>query len=121
MQLREDVFLMQKKYNALYGFAQAFSGVAYEGPGWITPWKNQFSDDWVLSSTCTDLYRGNGEDFTKPGVDLSLGMQLASNLNINNHFAPPSDWACAEIIVVNERLNENEIQCVEDYFSCKYD
>eukprot|EP01084_Bolivina_argentea_P302591 522327_1 len=99
------------QYNGLFGFDGARSGVAHVGNGWITDEVDHFGNDWVLSSQCKDLYRGNGQDFTNPAM---VGANaLASNLDINHHYGHDSDWACAEIIVVNERLSDNEIQCVK--------
>eukprot|EP01083_Nonionella_stella_P283100 963474_1 len=110
-----------KLFNGLYGFWWGKSGMAHE-TGWITQdTQSEFGDNWVLSSQRLDLYRGNGIVLSLPG---KIGSALASNLDINNGQAIPdeeSDWACGEIIVVNEKLSDNEIQCVEDYFSCKYD
>eukprot|EP01084_Bolivina_argentea_P302590 522326_1 len=98
------------QYNALFGFHTDWAGVGHEG-NWITDHVDRFGDDWVLSSQRKDLYRGNGQDFTNPAM---VGANaLASNLDINHHYGHDSDWACAEIIVVNERLSDNEIQCVK--------
>eukprot|EP01084_Bolivina_argentea_P265605 450278_1 len=110
------------QYNALFGFHtdsnnKACSGVAYEGNGWIADFVDRFGNGWVLSTECKNLYRGNGIDLSNGLV----GSPVASNLDINDHYGQDSDWACAEIIVVNEELSPYEIECVEDYFSCKYD
>ena len=32
-----------------------------------------------------------------------------------------SDFACAEILVFNDKLNLDEILCIEEYFGHKYD
>eukprot|EP01084_Bolivina_argentea_P302592 522328_1 len=108
--IQRSRILDARQYNGLFGFYHAKSGVAHEG-SWITDWVDRFGNDWVLSSQCKDLYRGNGQDFTNPAM---VGANaLASNLDINHHYGHDSDWACAEIIVVNERLSDNEIQCVK--------
>eukprot|EP01084_Bolivina_argentea_P124823 221189_1 len=121
---RRDRILDAREYNGLYGFFGGVSGVAHEN-AWITQSaQSEFGDSWVLSSTCKDLYRGNGQDLTLIGA---VGNPAASNLDINYKYKyiwqgdQSSDWACGEIIIVNERLSPLEIQCVEDYFSCKYD
>eukprot|EP01084_Bolivina_argentea_P032095 59376_1 len=115
-----------KQFDGLYGFWGRQSGLAREGT-WITlSGPSNFGNNWVLSSQRLDSYRGNGVDLTLSG---RVGFAVASNLDINNCddtlrgncASENSDWACGEIIVVNEKLNDNEIQCVEDYFSCKYD
>eukprot|EP01084_Bolivina_argentea_P265606 450284_1 len=112
------------QYNALFGFhsgpnpPNGYSGVAHEG-NWITDYADHFGNDWVLSSQRKNLYRGNGQDLSNGFV----GSPVATSIAIHNgpSASEVSDWACGEIIVVNEKLSDNEIQCVEDYFSCKYD
>eukprot|EP01083_Nonionella_stella_P109132 317880_1 len=117
-----------KQYNGLFGWSWGCAGVAFEGDAYISDTYNTCLDDptltefpideWLLSTTCTDLYRGNGEDLTKPGVK---GTVVPSNVGIPDQAGQFSDWACSEIIIVNERLSTGEIECVEWYFSSKYD
>ena len=113
-----------KDVNALFGFWEGKSGVAYES-GWLTQNEiSQFGNNWVLSSQQTDLYRGNGIDLTTG----SSSNVAPGRLTINNGHATASgtgaemsDFACAEILIYNEELNVDEIECVEQYFDCKYD
>eukprot|EP01084_Bolivina_argentea_P203630 347746_1 len=82
-----------KQFNGFYGFYYLASGVADEGGrAWITEYVDHFGKNWVLSSQCLDLYRGNGQDFTKPGV---VGTAGRTNLDINGNPNPYhlSDWA----------------------------
>jgi len=81
---------------------------------------DKFGTDWVLSSQTSQLYRGNGIDFTiAPGKGVAIG-----NLGINAGYGnkkQEGDWACAEILIIDAELSEVEIECVENtYFNCKY-
>jgi len=96
--------------------------VAYEN-GWMTSLVDTFGAEWLLSSQTNQLYRGNGNDLTiasgKADAIGKLGIGIGTSglgvLNIN------TDWACAEILIINAELSEDEVECVENtYFNCKY-
>ncbi len=74
------------------------------------------------------MYRGNGVDYTTTAWTGSFG--LSTSLSINHaccganaeiRAAEDSDFACAEILIVNQELDLVQIKCIENYFSNKYD
>ena len=59
-------------------------------------------------------------------VDLTLNhysgtIQTENRLMINMNNTTSSDWICGEIIIMNDVLDLEEIQCVENYLQTKYD
>eukprot|EP01083_Nonionella_stella_P274229 930731_1 len=69
-------------YNGLYGHWWELSGVAHENK-WITQnTETKFGDDWVLSSTCPDLYRGNGIILTTDASGNAVN--VATKITIND-------------------------------------
>eukprot|EP01084_Bolivina_argentea_P115678 205678_1 len=107
--------------NALFGHWNGLSGVAYEH-GWLTQYSSsQFSTDWLLSTQSYDSYRGNGQDLTIPSITRDDYFNWIGRLAINIGIIEASEFGCAEILIVNNKvLNIDEIQCIEQYFSCKY-
>lgn len=111
----EGRILQSQTITAFFGFHSGRSGLAFES-GWMTEKTVDFGTEWVLSSQSSPFYRANGIDFTiASGIADAIGT-LAIN-NANDY----SDWACAEILIINAELSEEEVECVENtYFNCKY-
>jgi len=107
--------------NAIFGFQNGRVGFASEGGSSIATrgFVEHGNTDWLLSAQSRVMYRGNGVDRTTgEGGDFdSLG-----RLGINDSPTGKdlSNWACAEIIIVNAELSVDEIECVENYFNCRY-
>ena len=105
--------------SALFGFWNGYSGSAvYEN--WITANNiDNFQDDYVISSQQQGLYRGNKQDLTTVPTNIADATTRLS-INQGKYSAYTSDFGCAEIIVVNEELSLDEIECIEDYLNDKY-
>eukprot|EP01083_Nonionella_stella_P288358 981236_1 len=72
-----------------------------------------------MSSQQYDLYRGNGIDLTSnPTATFTMINQL--RINAGTHTAEISDFACTEIIVINQKIPLDDILCIENYLSEKY-
>ena len=100
----------------LSGFWSGNSGVAYFNY-WITACcEDRFGTDWVLSTQQQQLYRGNAMDLTA-STQLS-GSTYWNKLTINHRDV--SDFALSELIVFNEILDAQEIECIENYFNDRY-
>eukprot|EP01083_Nonionella_stella_P177296 622698_1 len=104
--------------NSLFGFWNGRSGVGYIHPVWISDSSNHFGTEWVLSAQQRDLYRGNRIDFTVGTGTFAQTNQLM--INLGAYPADTSDWACTEIIVLNQKIPLHEIQCIENYLVEKY-
>eukprot|EP01083_Nonionella_stella_P083076 229537_1 len=106
--------------DSVFGFWQGLSGQAYEYNAWITDGAtDHFGSEWVLSAQQRDLYRGNGIDLT---VNPTGTFQVTQTLDINKGFKPEksSDWACTEIIIINQKIPLDDIICIENYLLEKY-
>ena len=101
------------------------SGVAYYDSKWITPNNiDNFGTKWVLSISGPDFYRGNTIEFTTDPWETGT-FTVSSNFGINIGPFPSggnqlSDFSCAEILFIDRKLNESEIECIEDYLDDKY-
>ena len=102
--------------NALYGFWQGKSGVAYHN-GWITQFANTVhGDNWVLSTNYYSNYRSNGISRTLyAGGDTAL-----RPIAINHYSGEKSDFQVAEILVFDYKLTDAQILKVEDYLAATY-
>jgi len=107
--------------NAIFGFQNGRSGAAMEGGSGFIAVGGDFDSqtDWVLSAQSRVMYRGNGVDLTT-GAEEGGDFEILGRLDINDRSANRGDWACAEIIIVNAELSVDEIECVENYFNCRY-
>eukprot|EP01084_Bolivina_argentea_P035397 65660_1 len=107
--------------NGLFGFWMGRSGQAYE-MDWITDGSTDyFGSEWVLSSQQNDLYRGNRVDLTtNPAPTTHLALINKLMINLGSLPDETSDFACTEIIIINQKLPLNEITCIEDYLFGKY-
>eukprot|EP01083_Nonionella_stella_P226421 804113_1 len=107
--------------NAVFGFHNGGSGIAYYPSNYISGNFDHFGTAWVLSVQQRDLYRGNRVDLT---IASNSGFAGSSNqLSINAGWqgtSQLSDWACTEIIIINQKLALNEIQCIENYLFERY-
>ena len=104
--------LQTTNYNGLFGFYYGYTGVAFE-EGWMTNVGNaNVNEDWLLSAQTPDLYRGNGVDYTA-----NPGYPITGKLGINIGFISEesSDWACAEIIIINQILTKKHKQNMNMY------
>mmetsp|Transcript_57225 Transcript_57225/g.51521 ORF Transcript_57225/g.51521 Transcript_57225/m.51521 type:complete len:413 (-) Transcript_57225:657-1895(-) len=107
-------------YNGVFGFVSGRSGIAYEGD-WITdPFPDQFGNDWVLSSQTRSLYRGNKRDLTTSAGTNTLSSRLSINTGWTPAIPQKSNFACAEVILLDRDLELDEIQCIEGYLENKY-
>ena len=108
-----------ESFDARFGFHSSKSGVGYFYNGWLTQGSyDRFFRNWVLSSQTADLYRANKQDFTTSSRSYSGSTRLT--INQGYYSGETSDWACAEIIIMNKRISDNEILCIEDYLLDKY-
>eukprot|EP01084_Bolivina_argentea_P270307 459589_1 len=89
---------------------------------------NDLGNNWLLSTTTPNFYRANGVDSTYPDwrnqhyLEVETYGKTKLGINVLDLHYPGSDWACSEIIVVNEILDTTQIECIEhEYFNCKYD
>ena len=105
------------------GFHHYKSGVAAitnspHGP-YITELVDHFGNDWVLSTIQIDLYRGNQIDYT---IGYDDTWSESSRLMINDGFwgNEDSDWSCAEVIIIDEKISNDEILCIESYLNQRY-
>ena len=108
--------------NGIFGFYGNKSGVGYENY-WITDDTiNYFGDSWVFSTQQNDLYRGNFVNLTLDTFINPTTFHDENQLLINKGAFPleTSDFACGEIIVINNKLNLTEIECIENYLNDKY-
>eukprot|EP01083_Nonionella_stella_P301623 1035835_1 len=106
--------------DSVFGFWGGLSGQAYEYSAFITDGvTDHFGSEWVLSAQQRDLYRGNGIDLT---VNPTGTFQVTQTLDINKGFKPEksSDWACTEIIIINQKIPLDDIICIENYLLEKY-
>eukprot|EP01083_Nonionella_stella_P158431 515724_1 len=104
--------------NGCFGFWRG-SGQAFEN-NWITDGNTDwFGNEWVISAQQHDLYRGNRIDLT---VNPTGTFQVTQTLDINKGFKPEksSDWACTEIIIINQKIPLDDIICIENYLLEKY-
>ena len=111
--------IQSESVDTIYGFWNARSGIAYlNGVFYTDMGVDQFGTDWVLSSQTRDLYRGNQIDLTTG----SSSWTGSTRFMINDGAIPweSSDWSCAEVIIIDERISDSEIICVEDYLINKY-
>ena len=105
--------------NGLIGFWSGSSGVGYEN-GWITDDQiDRFVNEWLISSQQPSLYRGNFNNYT---ISTSPGLSESTNiLGINTGWSSEySDYGFAELLVFNQLLNIQSIQCIEQYLDDKY-
>ena len=110
--------LQSNEENGIYGFHSGRAGVAYEN-GWITDEDGGIiGEHWIVSSQQNDLYRANGIDYTQSAAGFSVQQSLSINQGLLGDEY--SDFACAEIIIINEKLLLPEIQCIEQYLFNKY-
>ena len=112
--------------NSKFGHWSGKSGLAMEDSQWITQYTvDQFGTNWLLTSQQYNLYRGNAIDLTvNPNLSPSpnpLGTLTINDGDFSQCCSEVSDFACAEVIIVNQILNEEEIICIEKYFNQKYD
>ena len=109
--------------NAAYGHWEGKSGVVYLWNGFVTQFADdEYGTDWVLSSVQRDLYRGNQIDLTDIQSGTPQTFSGSTRFVINTGFAwpEPSDWSCAEVIIINEAIPTDEIICIEDYLISRY-
>ena len=92
------------------------SGVGYSRY-WLTEQNDKFGSEWVFSTQQHDSYRGNFMDFTLDTFTDQNLLEYGNKLQINNR----SSWSCGEIIVSNDKLDFDEILCIENYLQTKYD
>ena len=107
--------------SGVFGFWHGKSGVAWENY-WITDYNtDNFGDEWVFSTQQNDLYRGNRIDLTSNASYIST-FATFEELTINQGPVPgqESDFAIAELVVINNKLDIIEIKCVENYLHTKY-
>ena len=77
-----------------------------------------FGNDWVLTTDQNDyvrVYKDYLEFKGSPGKSPS-----SIGINTGYNTTKPSDWACAEIVIYNRKLNSSEILAVEEYLMDKY-
>eukprot|EP01084_Bolivina_argentea_P041552 76688_1 len=120
---KERILTDTSSVSGSYGFWDGKSGVYKESNLWITEDGDRFGSEWLLFASRTlELYRGNGIDYSHQKWSDTVTVP-ATKMEINpfpNNWES-SDWACAELIFVNEKLTNVEIECVENYFQRKYD
>ena len=112
--------LTSRGSNDYLGHQNGRSGVAfYFSPPYITEYSDKFDTEWVLSSIHSSLYRGNFINYT---VNTHSDNVSPKKLCINYHASMQnSDFATAELIVFNGyKLDNTEIECIEDYLQNKY-
>eukprot|EP01084_Bolivina_argentea_P180411 311702_1 len=105
--------------NIIFGFHFGKTGVAFYQNKWITDEANRFGDQWVLSIQSNTQYYANGVKYsTTTGPEVAPG---TLGINYGQFPGEYSDFACAEILVVNDViLPDDKVQCFEDYFADKY-
>ena len=105
--------------NGLIGFWGGSAGVGYEN-GWITDVIDRFGNQWVISSQQPSLYRGNFMNYTvssSPGLSTSTTNILGINTGWSSEY---SDYGFAELLVFNQLLDIQSIECIEQYLDDKY-
>ena len=103
--------------NWLSGHLIGNSGVAYHD-GWVGTELNYHGSNWVMSTDQRYLYRSNGVLRGTAG-----GGFVPTQIGVNAGYAGNSefsDWACAETIVYNRQLSQDEIDSTENYLNAKY-
>eukprot|EP01083_Nonionella_stella_P311385 1110183_1 len=109
-------------YNWCSGFYSGYAGAALH-ESWITPSNiDLHGREWVISTDQRSMYRSDGKMRTTATQTTSYANNRY-RLAINNGLYPThdSDWAVAEIIVMDYEANTKTIKCVENYLSTKYD
>ena len=112
--------LAGKITNTWFGHGWSQAGTAsINGLNYITDNVDSFGTNWVLSSVRPDLYKGNGINLTMTSQYLS---SFVDRLVINTQGSPgiKIPFACAEIIMINRMVSDDEIQCMENYLAQKY-
>eukprot|EP01083_Nonionella_stella_P180224 642102_1 len=111
--------LQTSTQNGVFGFWNGRSGQAVEG-NWITDGSTDwFGSEWVISAQQTDLYRGNRIDKTSnPNNPFTVTQQLM--IGLGAYGGETSDWACTEIIVIDQKIPLDDIICIENYLLEKY-
>ena len=111
----QRIFSSGSGANWLSGHLIGNSGVAYHD-GWVGTELNYHGSNWVMSTDQRFLYRSNAVLRGTAG-----GGSVPTNLGINNdQYGQYSDWACAETIVYNRQLTQDEINSTENYLNAKY-
>eukprot|EP01084_Bolivina_argentea_P012937 24245_1 len=123
---RQRILSSSNTDNVILGFHGGKSGFA-SGPCnvgcdvSINNNEDKFGDAWVFSSQQYDYYRGNFVDLTKPnngGTPLTTTtIQFGINVWTTQEL---SDYACAEVLILNKKLTLAEILCIENHFQQKY-
>ena len=102
--------------NWLNGFQSGGGGKAHHN-GWIGTSATTCPDDWVLSTSTGTTYRANKSLIGTTGA----GNPNYDRLTINSGvYGETSDWMCAEVLVYNRILTDDEVQQAEDYIFHKY-
>jgi hypothetical protein len=96
------------------GFWNGQAGVAYHEE-WITPSSGITpTDNWVISTSASGLYRANGVTRSTGG-----GIDYIPTIGLNAQ-GESSDYQVAELILFDRRLTDTEIKQVEDYLGGQY-
>eukprot|EP01083_Nonionella_stella_P161755 530209_1 len=108
-------------FNWWSGFYSGSAGHALH-QNWITPNIDLHGREWVISTDQRSMYRSDGKMRTTATQTTSYANNRY-RLAINNglYATHDSDWAVAEIIVMDYEANTKTIKCVENYLSTKYD
>jgi len=103
--------------NWLNGFYNGSRGIAYHN-GWIGGVSSSTCpDDWVLSASTATTYRANKSLIGTSGAGSPNYDRLTINSGI---YGQTSDWMCAEVLVYNRILTDDEVRQAEDYLFHKY-
>lgn len=108
--------------NRLSGFWNGNAGICFH-QNWITVNDvDLHGREWVISTDQRSRYRSDGKDRTTNGQSTEYE-DNRYRLTINNGFysTHDSDWAMAEMIVLDSEVNTKKIKCIENYLSTKYD
>ena len=107
------------------GIGYLSNSKTFESGYFITNENSKFEqNEWLFSTQQIDLYRGNFMDFTldtfmNPMDSLQTGNQLHINYNVSA-TGGEGTFYCGEIIVSNDKLNSDELICMENYLQTKY-
>ena len=128
--VRKNKILRSTIDDVLFGYSPGYgddgpydgnAGVGYNGYDYITTDEDKFDRNWLFSTQQHDYYRGNFMDYTLDTLPNSVNtmLQYGNKLGINV-ANDGSTFGCAEIIVSNDKLDLDELLCIENYLQRKY-
>jgi hypothetical protein len=103
--------------NWLSGFNISETACAYHD-AWITGNTNAFSNNWIISSDSSALYRANGVSQYTSGTGITYLPPLTINSTVIVN--QPSAFQVVDVLIYNSYLSLADIRLVESYLASLY-